>query len=179
VWTTGNRYPYVTPFDTFSTADSYVLIICAGDGPFENLCKAMGKPELAQDERFSDVMKRNANEPELKAVIEEWTTRFTNEELLPKLISQGVPAAPVNDVKQVVENPHTKARGMLVELEQPGAGTITIFGPAVKAKNSEIKVRGPAPALGEHNRWFLEELLGKAPGEIEEILDSGAMGPRD
>ena len=50
-------------------------------------------------------------------------------------------------------------------------------GRAVKAKNSEIKVRGPAPTLGEHNGWFLEELLGKSPGDIEEILDSGAMGP--
>jgi CoA:oxalate CoA-transferase len=175
---TGNRYPYVTPFDTFQTKDSYVLIICAGEGPFENLCKAMGKPELATDERFSDVMKRNQNEPELKKVIEEWSTQYTNEEILPMLLGQSVPAAPVNDVKQVVENPHTKERGMLVDLEQPGAGTITIFGPAVKATNSEVKVRGPAPALGEHNRWFLDELLGKSADEVEKILDSGAMGPR-
>lgn len=175
---TGNRYPYVTPFDTFRTADSYVLIICAGDGPFENLCKAMGRPELAKDERFSDVMKRNANEPELKKIIEDWSTGFTNAELLPQLISQGVPAAPVNNVKQVVENPHTRERGMLVDIEQPGAGKLTIFGPAVKARNSEIKVRGPAPALGEHNRWFLDELLGKTPAEAQGILDSGAMGPQ-
>jgi crotonobetainyl-CoA:carnitine CoA-transferase CaiB-like acyl-CoA transferase len=174
---TGNRYPYVTPFDTFSTKDSYVLIICAGDGPFENLCKAMGKPELAKDERFSDVMKRNEHEPELKKIIEEWSTRFTNEEIIPLLMEQGVPAAPVNNVKQVVENPHTAARGMLVELDQPNAGKLTIFGPAVKATNSEVKVRGPAPALGEHNRWFLEELLGKSSTEADQVIASGAMGP--
>ena len=67
---------------------------------------------------------------------------------------------------------------MLVDLEQPGAGKLTIFGPAVKATNSEVKVRGPAPALGQDNQWFLAEILGKPADEVEKILDSGAMGPR-
>jgi crotonobetainyl-CoA:carnitine CoA-transferase CaiB-like acyl-CoA transferase len=173
---TGNRYPYVTPFDTFSTSDGFVLIICVGEQPFQNLCKAMGKPELAGDERFSNLMARNANEPELKRVIEEWSSRLTTDEAWEALKSYEVPGSPVYDVKQVVENPHTAARGMLVDLEQPGAGTITIFGPAMKALGSEIKVRGPAPSPGQDNRWLLEEVLGKSSGKVEEILASGAMG---
>ncbi|MHB8780684.1 MAG: CaiB/BaiF CoA transferase family protein [Candidatus Geothermincolia bacterium] len=172
---TGNRYVYVTPFDTFQSKDSYLLIICAGDGPFENLCKAMGQPELAADERFKEVMSRNANEPELKQLIEAWTKQFTNEELLGKLIPAGVPAAPVMDVKQVFENPHTAARNMIVDVKQ-GDTTITTFGPAIKATNSEVKIRGGAPGLGEHNDWLLRDVLGKSDDEVQAILASGAMG---
>lgn len=173
---TGNRYPYVTPFDAFATKDGHVMLICIGDQPFHKLCQAMGRPELAEDERFRDLMARNANEPELKRIIEEWASGFTNAEIWELLREHGVPGAPVNDVKSVVENPHTAARGMLVDLEQPGAGTITIFGSAMKALGSEIRPRGPAPSLGQDNRWLLETVLGKDPTQAEEILSSGAMG---
>ncbi len=172
---TGNRYAYVTPFDTFRTKDAYVLIICAGDGPFESLCQAMGQPELSADDRFKDVMSRNANEPELKKIIEAWTTQYTNDEVLGILLPGGVPASPVMDVKQAVENPHTKARNMLVDIKQ-GDTTITTFGPAIKATNSEIKIRSGAPGLGEHNEWLLKEVLGKSDEEASSILASGAMG---
>ncbi len=173
---TGNRYAYVTPFDLYATADSHVFIICAGDGPFAKLCEAMGRPELAQDERFSNLLVRNVNEPALKEIIEGWTTRFSTDDLMAVLQPAGVPAAPVNDVGQVIANPHTRERGMLVDVEQPGAGTITIFGSPIKPTASEMRPRGPAPTLGQHNRWLLTELLGKGEAEAEEIISSGAMG---
>jgi formyl-CoA transferase len=173
---TGNRYPYVAPFDTYRTSDGYVFIICVGDQPFRSLCEAMESPELVQDDRFSNLMTRNANEPELKHLIEEWTSQYTTKEIMDRLSSHGVPGAPVNNVKQLIEHPHTKARGMLVDIEQPDAGIITMFGPVFKALNSVIKARGPAPALGEHNQWMLEKVLGKSPEEVEKIMASGAMG---
>ena len=173
---TGNRFPYVTPFDTFKTSDGHVMIICVGDQPFRNLCEAMGKPELAEDERFADLMARNAHAEELKQLVEEWSGKLTTQETWEKLYSHSVPGAPIHNVKEVVEHPHTAARGMLVELEQPGAGTFTIFGPAMKAANSDIRPRGPAPALGQDNRWLLTELLGKGEDAAEDILASGAMG---
>jgi len=173
---TGNRFPLVTPFDTYKTKDSHVLIICAGEKPFQNLCAGMGMPELAQDERFNNLFVRNSNEPALKEIIETWAARYTTEEVLEKLLATGTPVAPINDVKQVVEHPHTKARNMLVDIEQPGAGTITTFGPAIKTTNSRNEVRGPAPALGEHNLWLLTEALGKDNAQAQAILAAKTMG---
>lgn len=173
---TGNRFPFVTPFDAFATKDGYVMLICIGDQPFHNLCKAMGRPELADDERFRDLMARNTNEPELKRIIEEWASAFTNDEIWELLKEHSVPGAPVKDVKSVVESPHTAARNMLVDLEQPGVGTIPIFGSPIKAQASEIGPRGPAPAPGQDNHWLLEEFLGKSAEQADEILASGAMG---
>ncbi len=173
---TGNRYPYVTPFDTFAAADGYVFIICAGDHPFQCLCEAMGRQEIARDDRFSNFFARNQNEPDLKKIIEQWTRPQTAKAVVETLRSHGVPAATVNNVKQVIEHPHTLARGLLVDIDQPGAGLITIFGPALKALNSLVKARGPAPALGQDNRWALASVLQKSSDEIEAILASKAMG---
>ncbi|MBC2715893.1 MAG: CoA transferase [Desulfobacteraceae bacterium] len=173
---TGNRYPYVTPFDTFPTADGLIFIICVGDHPFQGLCDAMGQPELPKDDRFSNFIVRNENEPALKQLIKKWTKQYTTDALMEKLITNGVPGAPVNDVKQVVEHPHTKARGMIVGIDQPGAGIIQIFAPALKALNSLVEIRGAAPGLGEDNRMILERVLEKSPQEIETILSSGGMG---
>ncbi|MFW6114093.1 MAG: CaiB/BaiF CoA transferase family protein, partial [Actinomycetota bacterium] len=175
---TGNRFPYVTPFDTFKTSDGYVMIICVGEGPFHSLCEAMDRPELAEDERFRDLMARNTNEEALKKIIEDWSSRLSTEEVWGKLYSHNVPGAPVHDVKEVVEHPHTRERDMLVELDQPGTGTFTIFGSAMKASGSEIKPRGPAPVLGQDNRWLLTDLLEKSDKEADKILASGAMGPQ-
>jgi len=173
---TGNRYPYVTPFDTFSSADGHIFIICVGDHPFQGLCDAMDRPELSKDDRFVNFIVRNENEPALKQLIEEWTRKYPTDTLMQKLMANGVPGAPVNNVKQVIEHPHTKARGMIVDIDQPGAGIIQIFGPALKAMNSLVKIRGAAPGLGVDNRMILEKVLGKSSQEIESILTSGIMG---
>ncbi len=174
--TKGNRYPYATPFDTFTTLDGHIFIICLGKKPFKGLCDAMDQPELSKDRRFSDPDVRNQNAPALKQLIERWTQNHTTDVLLQKLSAKGVPAAPVNDVKQMLQHPHLAARNMVVDLEQPGAGMIQIFGPALKTMNSSVKIRGAAPDLGADNRVILEKVLQKSPREIDAILDSGVMG---
>lgn len=172
----GNRFGLITPFDTFRTADSHVFIICISDHTFKGLCAGIERPELAEDPRFSNLMARNAHQEELKEIIEGWTSTRSTEEVMAALMKRGAPVGPVNNVKQVVEHPHTKARGMLVDIEQPGAGTITIFGPSVKAVNSRVEVRGPAPDLGQDNRWVLTTMLGKKKEEADAIIASGVMG---
>ena len=136
----------------------------------------MGMPALADDPRFNNLMVRNQNEVELKAIIEGWSTKHTTAEVVELLRDSGAPVGPVNNVKEVVEHPHTKARGMLVDLPLAGGGSITTFGPSVKAVNSSIEVRGPAPELAQDNRWLLKEVLKKSDSEIERILASKIMG---
>ena len=75
-----------------------------------------------------------------------------------------------------MEHPHAAARQMVLDMEQPGAGTIKIFGNCIKTRNSEVGPRSYAPALGEHNEAVLRDLLGKGEGEIEALKASGALG---
>jgi formyl-CoA transferase len=131
---------------------------------------------LANDPRFKDAVSRNRHAAELKTIIEEWTRRQRTDTLLQALQARGVPCAPVNKVNQLFEHPHIAAREMIVRIDQPGAGMIQIFGPALKALNSRVCIRGAAPELGADNRMVLEKILKKSGPEISEIQKSGVMG---
>ena len=168
----------MAPFDTFHAKDGYFMVCSAGDATFHKLCDAMGMPELKTDERYVNLFVRNDNVAELTRIIQEWVSRHTVQELEDISVEFGFPGAPIREVNEVVEHPHTKARGLSVDVEQPGRGTINIYGPAIKAKNSEIKVRGAAPEHGQDNRWLLEAVLGKNTGDAESVLGSGAMGKK-
>ena len=173
---TGNRFPFIAPFDTFRTKDSYVMIICAGDGPFRDLCNGMGMPDLAKDERFRDLFTRNDHEPELKKVIEDWAMQFPTEEVVSKLTAAGCPVAAVHDIKQAIDHPHTRARNLFNEVEQPGVGKLVLMGSPVKASNYQVGQPGYAHAAGEDNLWLLKDVLKKSEAEIEKIRESKVMG---
>lgn len=171
----GNRYPYVSPFDTFQAKDGYFMICSAGDSTYHNLCDAMGRPDLKDDSRFSDLFKRNANESQLREIIQEWTGRHTTAELLEAASKHDVPASPILSVREVVEHPHTKERGLPVEVDQPGRGRLVIYGPPIKAKNSRVMARGAAPEHGQHSEWVLAAVLKKSKDEIERLKASGIV----
>jgi CoA:oxalate CoA-transferase len=173
---TGNRFPYISPFDAYKAKDDYVMIICAGDGPFQDLCNGIGMPDLMKDERFNNLFARNAHEPELKKIIEDWASQYTAAEVVARLSAAGAPAAVVNNIKQALEHPHTKARGMLNEVEQPGAGTLILMGPPIKSVAYQVGKPGYTHAIGEDNGWMLKELLGKSEQAAKKIIESGVMG---
>lgn len=178
---TGNRYPHLAPFDSFKTKNSNVLIAAGSDNTYAALCKAMNRPELIEDERFKTMPGRLANHVVLKEIISEWTEQYETDEVVEMCMSNGAPASPIKEVSEALSHPHTKARGMFVDIDQVSPETgetekITIYPIPIKAKNHTVKAYQHAPGLGEHNDWMLTEVLGKSPEEAEEIKASGAMG---
>jgi CoA:oxalate CoA-transferase len=169
---TGNRFPFIAPFDTFRTKDSYVMIICAGDGPFKDLCNGMGMPDLCRDERFKDLFTRNDHEPELKKIIEEWAMQLPTEVVVERLLAAGAPAAAVHDIKQAVDHPHTRARNLFNEVDQPDVGKLTLMGSPVKASGYQVGQPGYTHASGEDNLWLLKDILGKSETEINKLKES-------
>ncbi len=171
----GNRLKYITPFDTFHCSDGDVLIICGNETNFGALADAIGRPDLREDPRFVDNPSRTQHEPELKPIIEGWTSRRTRGEVLDILLPAGVPVAPVNRVSEAVEMDQTAARGMLQDVEQPGAGTMTICGPTLKFPEVPLHIGGPAPALGEHTRGVLGDLLGYDGERLDQLEEKGII----
>jgi succinate--hydroxymethylglutarate CoA-transferase len=96
--------------------------------------------------------------------------------VLEKLIAAGAPVAAVHDIKEAVDHPHTLARGMINNVEQPGVGNIVLMGPPVKASNYQIGKPGYTHAAGEDNLWLLTEILGKKQADIQKINESKVMG---
>lgn len=173
----GNRYPAASPYDSFKAKDGEFVIGCANDKLFELLCsKALGKPELSSDERYSSPVNRIAHQAELKTIIENWSSAYTINEAVDKVLAAGVPAAPINDIKAVMDNEHiAKYREMFLDCDHPVAGHIKINGNPIKLLDTMPKLYSSAPALGQDNLDTYSKLLDIDESELAELHEAGVV----
>lgn len=171
----GNRYESNYPTDTFETKDGMMVIGAANDKLWAKLCEVMGKPELSVDERYDKNPKRVERYLEIRPIIQEWTKDFTTKEVVDLLLSNGVPASPINDLAQVVNDPHAKAREMFVHVQHPVAGDTVLNGSQFKMTETNPVIERHAPLLGQHNKEVYKELLGLTESQIEEYKEQGIL----
>jgi crotonobetainyl-CoA:carnitine CoA-transferase CaiB-like acyl-CoA transferase len=146
----GNGHPFWSPFDVLRAEDGWVAIAAPTTPRWRNLTEAMGRPELAEDPRFNTPVRRAEHSAEVRQIVEEWTVRHTRAELM-SLLGGRVPIGPVNTVVDILADPHVSARGMVVEVEQPGAPrAAAIVGSPIKFSATPSAVRGRSPKLNEH-----------------------------
>ena len=162
---TGNRHPFRAPQGCYRAAgaDEWVTLSVGSDDQWQALCEMMGHPGLAQDPRFDGVLARVQNHDELDSILNQWTSVYDKYKLMEMLQSAGIPAGPVLNNKETHLNPHFKAREFLEYVSFPkerGIGTRPFIGRPYKFSKSPLKIRGPAPTLGQHNVPVLMELLG-------------------
>ena len=172
----GNRYAAVSPYDAFSVKDGTIIIAAGNQHLYEKLCtEILHRPDMITDPRFTDMSGRLENQDDIKAVIEETLKDQTMDQAVALLLSKGIPAGPIYDIKQIMEDPQTKDREMFVEMEHPTLGEITVNGCAIKLGGTPASVRTPAPALGQDNCEILEKYLGLSPEVILEYRDKGVL----
>jgi len=164
LWSTGNvpqplgsAHRLSAPYQALRTRDGHITVGGNNDRLYGRLCQALGRPELIEDPRFTTNRDRMANRPALVAELEQAFTQRDTAEWVDVLLEAGVPAGPLHNVQQVVDDPHTKAREMVVEMEHPEAGTVYGLGIPVKLSATPGSIRRPAPLLGQHN----DEVLGE------------------
>jgi crotonobetainyl-CoA:carnitine CoA-transferase CaiB-like acyl-CoA transferase len=171
----GNRYEAIYPYDSFKAKDGDVVIACGNDKLFTLLCGVMKTPELLTDERFNCNNQRVLNNAALKPVVEQWTAALTIDEIVDTLLNAGIPAAPINSIDRVVNDPHiAKAREMFVDCDHPKAGKIKLTGNQIKLTNHKIETFTPAPLLGQHSGEVLGK-LGYSESEIAALREDGAL----
>ena len=172
----GNRYEFIYPYDTFQARDGWVVLGIANDAIWGRFLEAAGLEHLRADERFSSNKLRVENHAALRVVIEGWTGGLGKDEIVELLNANRVPSCPINDVKEASEDPHISvARGMVVDVEQPGLGTVRLQGNPVKMSETDPKPRGPAPELGGDTGEVLRELLGYDEETVERLKRRGAI----
>ncbi|MBS7525136.1 CoA transferase [Fusibacter paucivorans] len=168
----GNRYESVYPYDSFRGSDGSLVIGCGNDKLWKLLCNLMGTPEYIDDERYDRNPKRVAAHKEVKVIVENWTMTKTVDVLIEEMLAAGIPCAPINNIKQVVEDPHiADAREMFVEIDHPKAGKMKITGSHIKLYETMPEVNTPAPTLGEHNQEILKDFLGYDDATIQSLSD--------
>lgn len=171
----GNRYESNYPTDTFETKDGMMVIGAANDKLWVKLCEVMGRPQLALDERYDKNPKRVERYMELRPVIQEWTSNYTTKDVVELLLENGVPASPINNLAQVVEDPHAQAREMFVHVQHPAAGDTVLNGSQFKMTETNPQIDRPAPLLGQHNEEVYRDLLGLSAGQLEELAKQGIV----
>lgn len=171
----GNRHPLSTPYEDFATEDGRVVIAAGNQRLWETLCtKVLMQPDLIKDPRFLTMADRNANEPALKQIIEGITSKKTTDEWIKLLGQEGIPCGRVRRVGEVLESENTKAREMMVEVEDPARGKMKLLGIPVKLSNTPGDIRLTPPLLGQHTEEVLKE-LGYSEEEVKELKSKGIV----
>ena len=154
----GSAHRLSAPYQALRTRDGHVTVGGNNQKLWERLCEAIGRAELVEDPRFLTGADRMANTPALAAELESALVANDTSYWVEHLLAAGVPAGPIHDYAQVVADPHTLAREMVVEMEHPEAGTVYGLGIPVKLSATPGTIRRPAPLLGEHTDEILAEL---------------------
>jgi formyl-CoA transferase len=165
----GNAHPSIVPYQSFKTADGYLVIGVASEGIWQRFCEAIGKTEMADDPRFAKNADRVDNRASLIAILREMFRSRDNEHWLKLLNEAKVPCAPIQTIDQVFAAPQVRHREMLVEVEHPTAGTLRMAGIPVKFSATPASVRLPPPLLGEHTDEVLSSWLGMNDQEIADL----------
>jgi crotonobetainyl-CoA:carnitine CoA-transferase CaiB-like acyl-CoA transferase len=154
----GSAHRFAAPYQAVRAADGHLTIGANTDRLFEGLCRALDRPELVGDPRFSNRTDRLVNRAALIAEIERTTETGTRAHWLARLDAHGVPSGPIHTYPEALADPHTLARRMVVDLRHPVAGPIKALGVPVKLSETPGAVERAAPLVGEHTAEILAEL---------------------
>jgi crotonobetainyl-CoA:carnitine CoA-transferase CaiB-like acyl-CoA transferase len=180
----GNLDPFGVPWDTFLTKDGRWVMVCAFSSPiFEELYGMMGRDDLVEKYKGDNIdafLKRSANQEELNAVFAGWVREnMTADDLENLFIAMDAPMGIIKDVRELLDDPHLKARDMVVDVDHPRLGKvktfnlpIKFFGTTVGVKPGEVPLD---PEVGQHSHELLKTYLGKTDEEIKSLRQDNVI----
>ena len=171
----GSHHAWVCPFGVFKGPSGY-LVILALHPQWQNVCAALGRPDLQHDPRFAEAGVRAVNQQALIAIIQEWLDGFPdNDAVFQHLEQHRVPAAPVLNPVEALNHPYFAAREMVRHIEDPILGPMSIPGTPFRFPVQPERPDLVAPVLGEHNDVVLSELLGYDQSRIMQLCEAGVL----
>jgi crotonobetainyl-CoA:carnitine CoA-transferase CaiB-like acyl-CoA transferase len=154
----GSAHRLSAPYQALRASDGWFTVGAANDKLFDAFCGAIGRRDLRDDPRFGGRAERLEHRHALASEIEKTTATEPRAHWLARLDAAGVPAGPINTYPEALSDPHTLARGLVVDLEHPGAGMIHNLGVPAHLSDTPAAVDRPAPLIGQHNDEILAEL---------------------
>lgn len=165
----GNAHSNIVPYDKFSTRTCEVFLGIGNNGQWKKLCEFLGQPAMADEPRFATNAERFRHRDELRALLEAHLQQVDGEQLCRDLLAAGIPAGAVRTVPQVLTDPHTLHRDMVVQVEgEPGIGI------PVKLSRTPGQARTMAPHFGQHTRELLIE-QGYSATTIDAMIARGTV----
>lgn len=165
----------LAPYNVYPTSDGHVAIIIITEQQWRNLCTAMERPELADDDRFRSNGRRYHNIDEVDALVGEWTRSRPRDDVVERLRANKVPAAAVRDVGEVVEDRHLHERGAIQRVDHPQLGEVVLPHSPLRFRETPMVPLIPSPGLGAHNSDIYGGWLGLPDDEIKGLHEEGVI----
>ena len=163
----GNKSPYAGPVDMVKTKNGWIVVQVLGDPLFKRWAKLVRAEEFIEDERFLTDIKRGENGQILSDKTQDWCKDLTSEEALKLLAEAQVPAGPVNNLEDVLNDQHVKEMNFFQDIDYQGLKSpAPVMGLPIKLSNSDNKIKKSPPLLGEDTDSILLE-LGFTKDQIE------------
>ncbi len=169
---TGNAHPNISPYDKFHTRTTELFLGAGNNRAWRKFCTEIGKPELAEDPRFAENRDRVVNRDALTAELEAVMSEVDGFELCNRLLEAGIPAGPVMDTREVMENPHTLHRDMRWEKDW-----YTCTGTPIKFSRTPGRLRNVPPTFAGDTDEILAE-HGFGEDEIDALKSSETLVTR-
>jgi crotonobetainyl-CoA:carnitine CoA-transferase CaiB-like acyl-CoA transferase len=163
----GSSHESLCPYQAFEAADGPIMIGVANDNLWRKFCAVAGLSAVVDDPRFRTNADRVAHRKEtigqVQSALAQHPVGYWND----ALAGAGVPCAPINSIAQLLDHPHTRASGIIVEYEHQTAGRLKGVGHPVLIDGAEREAGLPPPVLGQHT----DDVLGEMGLSVETIRD--------
>jgi len=158
----GNRYDFIAPYEAFMARNGWFVLGVGNDNIWKKFCGAINRNDLVDDERYNTNVKRVKHNYELGELITKWSKNYSVEEVISIFEKNGIPAAPINNLEQIVNDPHIAvAREMIQKIVHPIAGEVKITGNPIKMSKTNPQIYASSPLLGEHTDSVINKYVHK------------------
>ena len=171
----GTAHPNIVPYQSFRTADGFLMLAVGNDAQFARFCAVAGAAELAADPRFATNQDRVAHRGELVPRIEAILLARTSARWLADLREAQVPCGPINDLAQVFAEPQVRHRGLRLDLPHPLSGSVPGVRNPVLFSRTPLQYDRPPPPLGADTDEVLRQRLGLDPGDVAALRSRGVV----
>jgi len=166
----GNAHPQVAPYQDFTASDGDFMTAANNDDQFTRLCQTVGLPQISEDDRFKSNALRVENRIELVALLNHQIREKPLSHWISALQQAGLTVTPINTIEDALNDPQSKARKSIWDVEHPTLGNVQLLGSALQhLSRTPATPQGHPPLLGEHTFQIMEKVLGMSSDEIEKL----------
>lgn len=174
----GNQHPNTVPYQDFACSDGDILVALGNDRQFRDFCALIGRPDLPDDPRFIDNAGRSPNRDALLAEMRPAVAAWESDALIAAMAAAKLPGGKVNEIPEILADPHIAARGLVQEMERSDGTAVKLLGFPAKLSQTPANYRAAPPRSGEDTRTVLQRRLGVGDNQLNSLLAAGVIAER-
>ncbi len=172
----GNAHPNIVPYQTFATADGYIIMAVGTDRQYTEFCRIIGAGNLSEDARFKTNRGRVENRDILIPLLRPFMVVRKTAEWVEQFEAAAVPCGPINSIAEVFADPQVLARGLQIGLTREDGVQVPGVANPIVFSETPVEYEKPAPRLGDGTEKILSEVLGKDPAHLASLRASKVIG---